>query len=948
MRMIHKILGVITAAAVPLLVLIAWAASSSMSELEDHATSEAVEALRQAESKRSKHSAVQRAHSLEVMLTTMEGDVSSMQTAWTGMTRPGRRVERLVHYDEPGLLDFPGYGRVDPQVGAYADFELRSKASPWLPEFAVERARRDPEFRASLAGELNRAMQLTPLLADVVSRHDRFLDLAWIVMVDGTSNAQPRYDYAALVASDPSLANLDESELDYSRLARAEHNPDRGTVWLDPYFDRFKHVWVTSCIAPLYEDEEFVGSLGVDVLLSTVTREITNGDEEVGEYVFLVSGRGQLLAASRRGIDALTWNEAQRAALRRSLSERSLQEWPDDEIEAMHTMTLDEHPDPEVRKLIEAMMAGRQGNYELELGGERVMVSTAAVENAGWSLAVVSPLDRALAGATAIQTTVRDKGDEVRSQFLVFLGIAFLIGAGVAVTLHVLVVRPLTDLTQKVAELSWDSLEFDSEETRRNDEIGKLHRKFHEIVAALRVSRDEVTAARDELEERVRERTALLREQNLALEDSREELRRAKEEAEAANAAKSDFLASMSHDIRTPMYGIAGTVELLEATELSPTQRDYLELVHVSTQALMGLVNDVLDFAKIEAAELELNEEPFDLCGLLCDVLKVHGVLADRKGIDFLLDVRTEVPRRVVGDPDRLRQIVANLVSNAIKSTERGRVVISVAAQEFDDERVALDFAVRDTGPGIPEDKLDVIFESFKQLRSSYTEPWKGSGLGLAIVMGLVELMNGEISVESEVGVGTTFHFCIELARPRGRCAPRVQRWKAPGRNRDGEPSQNVPCEVHSPTDVLADVVSEPRRILVAEDNAVNQVLIKRLLERCGHSVEIAAHGRAAVEMLEDDDFDLVFMDVQMPQMNGFEATEEIRRREERESSERTPIVAMTAHARPEDRDRALAAGMDAYLSKPAKAQELYTVIGKLARRDVQSDRGESAPPTPL
>ncbi|QDG53727.1 response regulator [Persicimonas caeni] len=928
--MIHKILGVLVVAFVPLLVLVAWAASNSMSEIEDHATSEAASALRAAEYRRLAHSADERSHSLEVELAQLEGDVASLQSAWSGMTRPQRRVMRLVEYEEPGLLDFPGYGYVDPEIGAYADFQLRSNASPWLPRFAVERARNDPQWREHLEGQLNRAVQLTSLLSDTISRHQNILDLAWIVMADGPTNAQPRYDYAALIAADPSLANIVEAEFDYVRRVGPEFNPKQQVTWLDPYFDPLKGIWMTSCVAPLYEAGGFVGSVGVDVLLSTVIRHVTKVDKEAGEYVFLTTGGGHLLAASEDAVDVLTWTDAHRRAFRRTLNSSKTRTWTDAEIDAMRSNTLDEHPERNVRELAEAMAAGKKGTWELELGGERVIVSIAPIENAGWSLAVVSPLEHALAGARAIQTTVRDKGERVREQFLIFLGIVVLIGGAVTAALHMMVIRPLTRLTDRVAELSWDSLRWDSEAfdakgPRRKDEIGQLHRKFHEMVTALGASRDEVTAANEKLEERVRQRTAQLRQKNLTLERSREELQRAKEAAEAANAAKSDFLASMSHDIRTPMYGIVGTLQLLEETRLTPTQREYLGLLYVSTETLMHLVNDVLDFAKIEAREIELHEESFDLCGLLNDLVQVHGVLADQKGLELRLELEEGLPRRVVGDANRLRQVLANLVSNAIKFTDTGEVDISVALAEEKDDAVVLEFAVCDTGPGIPDEQIDVIFESFKQLRSSYTEPWQGSGLGLAIVLGLVELMGGEIRVESELGRGSAFRVCVELTHPEGTCAGRSETWCAP--KLEGEEMEASVAE----SVVGAGASAAPKRVLVAEDNRVNQVLVTRLLERRGHSVEIAPHGKAAVDMVAADHFDLVLMDVQMPEMNGLEATEAIRRREAQQNGPHTPIVAMTAHARPEDRERALAAGMDDYLAKPANADELYALIDRLA-----------------
>ncbi|MCD4769259.1 MAG: response regulator [Bacteroidales bacterium] len=677
-----------------------------------------------------------------------------------------------------------------------------------------------------------------------------------------------------LVRDTLNLDGDDTSSLYYS-YKQSKKNDITNPYWYN--YEDNNDILMASIIIPTLNNEgSFCGIVGSDIVMERFCLMIDKIQPFNG-YAFLLSNDGTIIAHPDRSLIGKSFYE-------------------------------ENHQEEEKNNISGKVAGGESFNFitDITFDGRDKYVSFAPVNIAEidkpWSLGIVVPIK---------QITERAEQNFVTSVIIGISGI-FIIAVLVWILSGILS-RPLIKTTRVLNKLSTGSLsDIKPIPVKSLDEIGQMSIALNTLTSSLRKIADfAIKIGQGNLKTRFKPLSdndllgnALIKMQS-DLTDTNQQLAESIEKAIAATNAKSLFLANMSHEIRTPLNGIIGMTDVLKESGLKKEQIDYLNIIEMSGNNLLTIINDILDFSKIESGQIELENIELDLRNEINQVIKILDNKASRKGIYLKTKIDKQIPEVLKGDPVRIKQIIINLVNNGIKFTTKGGVTLAVSILKSEKIMTTFMFSITDSGIGISEKGMTRLFQSFSQTDISTTREYGGTGLGLAISKRLVDLMNGEIGVESEVGKGSKFWFTVKL-----------------------EAGTTVNKESVSAPDSEGTPKPKKLSVLLAEDNVINLKVASLVLKRLGHNIEIAENGKVAVEKFSEKRFDIILMDIQMPLMDGIEATREIRRIEsESKSKFRIPIVAVTANAIKGDRERFLKAGMDNYIPKPFRFDEIEEVL---------------------
>jgi signal transduction histidine kinase/DNA-binding response OmpR family regulator len=656
------------------------------------------------------------------------------------------------------------------------------------------------------------------------------------------------YPWAMRAPSTESFRVTDDESF---QITRPIHDPERKTVWTGIYYDQVAAAWMVSCVTPLDIDGRHIATIGHDILIDELLQR-TLGNAIEGTYNIIFRGDGRLVVHPK-------------------LMERIQQ--------ADGQLNIRESDDPHLRRVFE--LATQKSHQQVIVDNRQYdeYLAVTQIDEPDWYLVTVLP--KSLVEREAFTT----------ARLILLMGLALLLVEIVVVffILNRQIAHPLTQMMKATENIAAGNLEVELD-TTRTDELGRLASLFNKMAQQLRESFNTLAKTNEELETRVEQRTA--------------ELKDAKEAADAANQAKSEFLANMSHELRTPLNGILGYVQILQRLpNLVEQHRHGLQIIHQCGSHLLTLINDILDISKIEARKLELNLKPFHFPSFLQSVVEICRIRAEQKEIQFIYQASDTLPQGIVSDEKRLRQVLINLLGNAVKFTDQGSVKlqVNVDSEPSNLETVRLKFTVKDTGIGMSSEQLEKIFLPFEQVGNSKHKA-EGTGLGLTITQRIVEMMGSSIQAQSALGVGSVFEFELEcLVTPE---------WK---------PS-SAPCHWGN----VIGYEGEKRQVIVVDDRWENRSVLVNLLEPIGLTVVEASQGKEALEKAEFCLPDLIITDLQMPVMDGWTLLKKIR---QSETLKHIPVIISSASVFEEERQKSFQAGGTDFLAKPVEAETLYKML---------------------
>ncbi len=794
------------------------------------------------------------------MVENQAESISQQLAAVTQLTEFFRleAQEALARPAEPGLDDPSRYG-VSPEGTLYTRREDGKAAVYYSGIVKIGPAEREKLARsARLDATMQRITRVNPLVVQAyLNTHDS-MNRIWPYF-DVLSQYTPKMDIPAF---------------NFYYEADAAHNPQRLTVWTDAYLDPAGQGWMVSSISPVYHGDFLEGVVGLDITLNAIIGQILALPIPWHGFAALVSKEGVLLALPTTGEAVLGLQELRTHRYTETVSKETFK--PDE-------FNIFRRKDMAV--LGQALAASEKGFAPLNFA-EPYLVAWKTLPATGWRLLVFAPENQIFKPARQLAEHLTRVGWWLLGGLVLFYLVFFVFLYWRAWRVGRDIADPLTGIEEMARRIG----EGDFTPAPPRFRV----REFQRTVAQMLATGEKLGIA----ERQLREATAL---------------------AEKASRTKSEFLANMSHEIRTPMNGIIGLTRLALNQEAHPETRNYLSKILDSSQHLLGILNDILDISKIEAGHMAIENSPFRLDTLLDGVRILFAERAHRKGLDFHLRVGNGIPHALHGDALRIRQILTNLVGNAIKFTDNGQVCLTVTLDRRTDDQAWLKFGVEDTGIGISGEDRGKLFKPFSQVDGSITRRFGGTGLGLAISQSLLHMMGGTFTVDSRPGLGSTFAFTVGLGIAPEQAAPT-------------EPGPAAPPSAGALAQGLARRAGPltGARILLAEDNLVNQHVAKKMLQLSGMTVEIAANGQIALDLLERHEFDAILMDVHMPVMDGLEATRRIR------GNPRfswIPIIALSAGVTLEERSGCLDVGMNDFCGKPFTPEGLLEILGKWIKR---------------